>query len=100
MKKFRYTLIFIFFLSLFHELPAQSPSAAGRWEGSLSVANTNLRLVFNIHQQGSGLKATLNSPDQGARGIPVDSVRQKADSLFLYLPRMGASYAGRLNQNG
>lgn len=98
MKKFNYTLIFIFFLFLFHELPAQS--AAGRWEGRLSVANTQLRLVFNIQQQGSGLKATLDSPDQGARGILVDSVTQKADSLFLYLPRMGASFAGRLNQHG
>lgn len=95
MKKFIYTPIIIFFLFLFHDLPAQS--AAGRWEGKLAVANTQLRLVFHIEQQESGLKATLDSPDQGARGIVVDSVRQKADSLFLYLPRMGASYAGRLD---
>lgn len=98
MKKFNHTFIFIFFLFLFHELPAQS--AAGRWEGRLSVDNTQLRLAFNIQQQGSGLKATLDSPDQGARGIPVDSVGQKADSLFLYLPRMGASFAGRLESKG
>ena len=51
---------------------AQDP--AGVWDGTLSMDAARLRLVFRIAASPEGYTATLDSPDQGVRGIPVDSV--------------------------
>jgi hypothetical protein len=51
---------------------AQPPSPIGIWEGSLAAGGVRLRIALHI---GAGadrvLKATLDSIDQGVRGIPV-----------------------------
>lgn len=60
MKKFIYMSTFLFFYFFLRI------SAAGCWEGRLFVVNTQLRLVFNIQQQASDLKAALHSSNQGA----------------------------------
>ena len=42
---------------------------AGSWHGNLEVGGTKLRLVFHLAQSEGGWRATMDSPDQGARGI-------------------------------
>ena len=98
MKKFISGIVFTLLLATgpWHELAAQS--IPGRWEGTLSHGGGKLRIVFNINEQNGNLQATLDSPDQGARGLKVDSIRQKEDSLFLYLPQLGASFKGELQK--
>ena len=46
------------------------------WEGKLSVgAGLSLRIVFHIGKSANGkLMATMDSPDQEAKGLKVDSV--------------------------
>eukprot|EP01035_Chromulina_nebulosa_P050250 gene50250-68313_t len=46
----------------------------GDWNGALKVQGIQLRLVFHISKTDSGFSATMDSPDQGAKGIPVTSV--------------------------
>ena len=43
----------------------------GQWNGALKVQGTQLRLVFNVTKTGNGLSSTMDSPDQGAKGIPT-----------------------------
>jgi hypothetical protein len=54
-------------------LAAQTSPVAGSWAGDLIVQGTRLPLVFHITQEGEALSATMDSPAQGARGIPVDT---------------------------
>ena len=46
----------------------------GDWEGTLDAGVANLKLVIHVVKKGEQLTATLDSPDQGATGIPIDSI--------------------------
>jgi hypothetical protein len=80
------------------QLAAQPVSrAAGSWIGTLQVGPAQLRIVFNITADSAGdLSATLDSPDQGATGIPVSSVTLTGDSLKLGVLAVSGGYAGRM----
>ena len=50
-----------------------SPGVVGTWEGTLDAAK--LRLVLHIESPKEGaLTGRLDSPDQGATDLPLDSV--------------------------
>jgi pimeloyl-ACP methyl ester carboxylesterase len=87
-----------FFLLVFStpNLYAQT-SPVGNWDAKLDVGSMVLQLVFHIQQEADGtLKATMDSPDQGAKGIPVTNAVLKGDSLLLALPQAGIQYAGKV----
>ncbi|HEV2474194.1 MAG TPA: hypothetical protein VGS41_16070, partial [Chthonomonadales bacterium] len=70
---------------------------AGDWQGTLHVG-TALRIVVHITKTGSGsLRATLDSPDQGAAGIPVQTVTLSKGDLVLELPNINGRYEGNLD---
>ncbi len=73
---------------------------AGAWEGKLSLPNGALRLVFNLSAEGDELKATMDSPDQGATGIPVASASLDGSALTLSASAIGGEYKGELNEAG
>lgn len=101
MKKFAFGVVFFFYFIISFNIPYLSAqNISGHWEGALTYSGSKIRLAFNIEEQNGDLKATLDSPDQGARGIPIEKVRFQDDSLYLVLPQLGASYEGRLTQNG
>ena len=61
----------------------------GVWEGSLKVqAGIELRLVVHVAKADGGqFKATLDSPDQGAKGLKVDSIEAKDGTLTFKMKR-------------
>jgi uncharacterized protein len=70
---------------------------AGDWNGTLHV-NAELRLVLHITKNADGsLKATLDSVDQGANGIPVDAVTLKDSKLNLTVNTVQGTYEGKVN---
>ncbi len=70
----------------------------GSWAGKLQVPGASLRLVLHVKAAAAGAyTATLDSPDQGAKGIPATRVVWKNDSLLLDVGSIGGSYAGKLN---
>lgn len=73
----------------------------GIWQGSLDVPGGTLRIVFHIERAEDGtFAATLDSPDQGATGIPVSSVTLDGDSLRMEVAVIGGVYQGRLQPDG
>lgn len=69
---------------------------AGSWLGNLEVAAVNLRLVFNITlNDRDSLIATLDSPDQGAKNIPLGKVTLTPDSLKIDAPLLLGRYTGK-----
>jgi len=59
-------------------------SIEGIWEGKLKVPGVELVIVFKISKNSDGaLTATLDSPDQGVTGIPVEEVIFKDNALRL-----------------
>ncbi len=91
MKKFIPILITLILIS-----QANAQTLEGSWKGKLKVMGNELRIVFNVEESEGGYKSTLDSPDQGAYGIAVDSTTLSGDQVFFSIKRIGASYTGKL----
>ncbi|HEY1022287.1 MAG TPA: hypothetical protein VGE06_08230, partial [Flavisolibacter sp.] len=89
-------VIFILFCFLLVQSANAQHKVEGTWVGKLSVGPNTLRLVVHIKGGPSAYSATLDSPDQGAKGIPVSGVQQAGDSLHLEVAAAGAKLSGRL----
>ena len=88
--------ILIFILTL--SINAQQIDLSGIWSGKLSLPNTiKLTIVFNFAKDNSGnYTATMDSPDQGAKGIPTESVTIKEDSILIKVPVIAGSFEGKI----
>lgn len=62
----------------------------GTWSGKLDIQGTKLTLVFHLDDENP----TLDSPDQGAKGIPMQIERGELGKVTLKIPALGASYEG------
>lgn len=74
----------------------QGQDITGQWFGVLSVQGTQLRLVFNIAKSTNSYSATMDSPDQGAKGIPVTTTTFDQPTLKLAINTLQLSYTGEL----
>ncbi len=91
-------LLFATIVTLNNCLAQNTPQTiTGTWNGALNISGTKLRLVFHINANPDGtLTATMDSPDQGAKGIPITSAKLVQDSLYLDIKAIGGSYAGKI----
>ncbi len=69
----------------------------GTWVGELAVGAAALRIVFNISAADGALHATMDSPDQGAKGIPVSAVQNDHGAVLLEVKAVAGSYHGTLS---
>src|SRR6266568_583465 len=70
----------------------------GDWNGTLKPGGGELRLVLHITKNADGtLKATLDSVDQGANGIPVTAITLKDSKLNLKVDSVNGTYEGKVN---
>jgi hypothetical protein len=72
---------------------------AGTWTGSLTFPGGELRINFNISSTDEGYTSTLDSPDQNAYGIPVDSTLYKESELTIKVASIDFVYIGTLTEN-
>jgi len=97
MKKITLTLTAIFFA-----FALKGESIVGTWNGTLSVMGHELRIVFNIAKDGETYTATMDSPDQGATGLPVSSVTLENNQLrmSISIPQAPpAEFTGEVSEN-
>ncbi len=72
----------------------------GDWVGTLTVGNTDLRVVFRIKRDVRGeVTGTMDSPDQGATDIPIERILIDADTLRLAVPLIAGQFAGVLTDS-
>jgi len=70
----------------------------GSWSGKLKESAMDLRMVFNFTlTEADTIRATLDSPDQNAMGIPLGRVTIDGDSLFVEAPMIRGRYSGRVS---
>lgn len=78
--------------------PAQAGSPEGIWQGTIQ---NMLRLVLHVRRDSTGaLTGTLDSPDQGAMGLAIDTLAFHGDSLRFVMRRLQAMYLGRMSGDG
>ena len=73
---------------------------AGDWSGTLETGAQTLRTVFHITATTGGLSATLDSLDQGAKGIPVSSITRDGASIKMQVAMVGGRFEGKLSEDG
>jgi len=91
-------IILVIFVILTN-LSIYSQDISGKWNGILKVQGIQLRLVFNIAQTEKGYSSTMDSPDQGAKGIPVTSTSYENSILKLEVSNAAIQYEGTLDKN-
>jgi pimeloyl-ACP methyl ester carboxylesterase len=77
-----------------------SPSVIGTWEGTLDAGVAKLRLVLHIDgAKDEALVARLDSPDQGATDLPIDSLSVAGNTLHFEMRSLAAMYEGKLESD-
>ncbi|MCS6831631.1 MAG: alpha/beta hydrolase, partial [bacterium] len=78
-----------------------SSNIAGIWQGVLKVGTVELRLVVKLEAQPDGkLTGTMDSPDQGATGIPISEVSLQDNRVRLVVQAVMGLYEGTLSEDG
>lgn len=91
-----FSILLITFLVSF-SLTAQE--IAGQWNGALKVQGTQLRLVFNVTKTDNGFSSTMDSPDQGAKGIPTTTTSFENSILKITIENAKIEYIGTLGND-
>jgi hypothetical protein len=82
---------------------AQAPAQwkfEGLWLGTLEAGQVKLRVVLKVQKAGDGWAATLDSVDQGAKDLPVDSVAVDGDTVKFEMPKLRAGFSGKRSADG
>lgn len=83
-------LILFSLISLFSiGIKAQDSGLKGAWTGKLNVFGNELTLVFHFN----GEDCTLDSPDQGVKGVPA-KLERTVTGIKVAVPSINASYEG------
>ncbi|MEA1940033.1 MAG: alpha/beta hydrolase [Candidatus Caldatribacteriota bacterium] len=89
-----------FFIVSAQEQITSASGIEGIWEGKLKVPGTELTLVFKISKnQDEDLTATLDSPDQGVTGIPIEEVIFNGNTLRLEVKSVGGVFEGKISED-
>lgn len=88
--------LWIVLLALLSPNIMSAQSITGDWNGLLKVQGMQLRLVFHVSETEGGLLSTMDSPDQGAAGIPVDVTTFEDSIVTFKVNAAGIVYTGQL----
>ncbi|MEE8572408.1 MAG: hypothetical protein V3T20_04025 [Gemmatimonadota bacterium] len=78
-----------------------APSAVGDWEGVVAAGPQELTVVFHITQIEDGTyAATLDSPDQGAFGIPCEAPVVEGASINVPVAAVQGGFEGTIAEDG
>lgn len=69
---------------------------SGKWNGMLKIQGIQLRIVMNITKTDTGYVSTMDSPDQGAKGIPVTETTFENSVLKFSITMAGINYEGKM----
>ncbi len=70
----------------------------GIWQGSLKISSVTLRIVFKVTVDKNGsYSATMDSPDQGAKDIPVDSVIYNDGNVKFVVGAVRGFFEGKVD---
>lgn len=69
----------------------------GTWYGLLEIPGNKLRINFHIKAIDGGFSTTMDSPDQGANGIPIDKTTIQGNELTIEANKIGMVYKATFN---
>ena len=91
--------ITLILLSILSTLSIYGQDITGQWNGALKVQETQLRLVFNVTKTDNVVSSTMDSPDQGAKGIPTTTTSFENSILKITIANAKIEYEGTLRKD-
>ncbi len=79
--------------------PAKPSDIDGSWLGSLDTGAMKLRVVFHIVNTEDGLTATMDSPDQGMKGLPTTSITRNGSALKIEAKQIVGVFEGTISSD-
>jgi len=71
------------------------------WEGKLEMpGGVSLRILLHVLRARGEVRGSMDSPDQGALGIPLETISFARGQLQFSSRTVGCSYAGTLSSSG
>jgi pimeloyl-ACP methyl ester carboxylesterase len=86
--------IFTTSLLLLSMIAGYAQSITGTWYGTLNISGSSLHVVFHISQNGGTYATTMDSPDQGAAGLPTDQTQFTGHQLTIEASKFALKYTG------
>lgn len=94
MKKALFTLSFLLLNTM---LFAQT--IIGSWQGELEFSGQKLPLIFNLIGTSENFTATMDSPKQGAKGIPIEKASFINNQLNINSEKLNITFVGTYKDN-
>jgi hypothetical protein len=95
------TLVALLLLSLTLAFPQTAPKVEGIWLGTLSAGGQTLRVQVHLQTQPSGqMTGSLDSLDQGAVGLPCETLKLQGDQFSFEVPAVKGAWKGTLSADG
>lgn len=82
------------------ELPEHASALEGTWQGKLEVSGVSLTVVYHLERSSDapgGWVARMDSPDQGATGIPVSAVHIEDTAVQLEVAAVAGVFEGNFD---
>lgn len=93
-------LLFMVLCMVFGIAEMQAQSQGDTWKGKLDLGSAALSLVFHFATDANGQHiGTLDSPDQGAKGIAAVVETYTDSTLSVRIPTIGAQYTAVKKDN-
>jgi pimeloyl-ACP methyl ester carboxylesterase len=100
MRAFTLCVVLALSIPVFSRAADPPVSLEGDWAGALAVGAARLNLILHFTRAGDTWSGTMDSVDQGARGIPIDLVTFDGKGLHFEMNAIGGSYDGVLAPDG
>ena len=89
---------FLLLVGLAMTFAVQAQDFLGAWSGKLDLRTAKLSLVFYFSKDDSGkLKCVMDSPDQGANGIPAEAEVTAEGKVRVTVSALGISYEAQVS---
>lgn len=104
MRKLHIIILLISVLMPFKKSKAQNifenKDIAGSWLGTINAGSVGLRMVFNLKlNDKDSLIATADSPDQGAKNLPMGKVIINGEKFTIQAPFLLGEYNGTIKND-
>lgn len=86
-------------LTVLISIPCLCQNLEGSWKGIIEIQGTKLHLVFNFKEAGGNWSATMDSPDQGGFGIPMDEVTINQNKVLVKSKALQLTYEGTITKD-
>jgi pimeloyl-ACP methyl ester carboxylesterase len=78
-------------------LPVDATPLDGQWEGAIDIGGTQLDIIVKFDSSIGALTATIDIPQQGAVGLPLDDVSLDGDAVHFAIGSVGAVFDGAVD---